>query len=270
MVSTVVSHQISHTIEPCLVTNYYLPVFSANSSNSIPELILWFFDSRGGFYFQETYPNGTGIAQPDWVDVSVVDWFNTTKTQLGKKYGNDEIPSLAFVHIPVNAMLAFQDTGVKPHKEPGINADVPLAQQGQGNDNSYYGQDVPFMAALLDTPGLMGVFSGHDHGDDWCFKWDTRLPGMTLKGNGLNLCFGRHTGYGGYGSWTRGARQIVVNQSTIGKSVETYVRLEDESISGRVMLNGTYGMFLVVTLRLLLTWNEGKDKYPKVLLTYTP
>ena len=61
-----------------------------------------------------------------------------------------------------------------------------------------------------------------------------------------------------------------MNQSTIGKSVETYIRLEDESISGRVMLNGTYGMSFVVTLRLLLTWNSGKDKYLKVPLTYTP
>jgi len=61
-----------------------------------------------------------------------------------------------------------------------------------------------------------------------------------------------------------------VNQGTIGKSVETYIRLEDESISGRVMLNGTYGMFFVVASGLLLTWNQGKDKYPKVPLTYTP
>ena len=57
-------------------------------------------------------------------------------------------------------MLAFQKQGVHPHKEPGINDDVPLAPQDPGLDD-------PFMAALLHTTGLMGVFSGHDHGDDW-------------------------------------------------------------------------------------------------------
>lgn len=73
-------------------------------------------------------------------------------------------------------MLAFQNTGVDPHREPGINDDVPLAQQGQasgqgdvsGNVFNYAGEDIPFMNALLRTKGLMATFSGHDHGDDWC------------------------------------------------------------------------------------------------------
>lgn len=30
------------------VSNYYLPVYPASESQDIPELILWFFDSRGG------------------------------------------------------------------------------------------------------------------------------------------------------------------------------------------------------------------------------
>jgi len=161
------------------------------------------------------------------------------------------VPSLAFVHIPVNAMLAFQrGPGVQPHREPGINDDNPLAQQGSaqgqgevsGTVFSYTGQDIPFMQALLDTPNLMGVFSGHDHGDDWCFKWNQTLPGMNLTGNGLNLCFGRHSGYGGYGSWTRGSRQIMVTENALkAGQVETWVRLETGGVSGHVTLNATYG-----------------------------
>jgi len=251
------------------VTNYYLPVYAANANpwerDTIPELIIWFFDSRGGFLFQQSDEDGNIVPQPDWVDDTVVDWFTSTKKSMASQYHNASIPSLAFVHIPVDAMLAFQSgPGVQPIREPGINADVPLSQQGQGwasdtqlgSADSYAGQDVPFMAALLDTPGLMGVFSGHDHGNDWCFKWDGMLPGVTLEGNGLDLCFGRHTGYGGYGSWTRGGRQIVVDLEKIKQmqGVETYIRLEDGSESGRVMLNGTYG----------------DDKYPEVPLTYTP
>jgi hypothetical protein len=76
---------------------------------------------------------------------------------------------------------------------------------------------------------------------------------MSLTGNGLNLCFGRHSGYGGYGSWTRGSRQIVLDERTLGKEVETWIRLEDGTISGRVVLNGTYG----------------SDEYPAVEDTFT-
>lgn len=71
---------------------------------------------------------------------------------------------------------------------------------------------------------------------------------MNLTGNGLDVCFGRHTGYGGYGLWTRGSRQILLDEKTLGRATETWIRLEDGEISGRVMLNSTYG----------------KDEYPVV------
>lgn len=95
----------------------------------------------------------------------MVQWFRKTKDQL-RSYLDQETPSLAFVHIPVNAMAASQKMGISPSKEPGINDDNPLEQQGIV-DGVYAGQDIPFMSELLDTPGLMALFSGHDHGDDW-------------------------------------------------------------------------------------------------------
>ena len=239
------------------VSNYFLPVYSANTAIDTPELLLWFFDSKGGNYFQQSTSNGTEVTRADWVDESVVDWFGREKARIKQSYGRS-IPSLAFFHIPVNAMLAFQDQGVSSTREPGINDDVPLAQQGQGSLQGdatedvaqYGGQDIPFMKALLATEGLIATFSGHDHGDDWCFKWNSTLPGMNFSGNGLDMCFGRHSGYGGYGSWTRGSRQILLHKQTSGISVGTWVRLEDGSVSGRVSLNRTYG----------------SDEYPAVLV----
>lgn len=210
-------------------------------------------------YYQETAADGSSIGQPNWVDSSVVSWFAQERDNLTATYGQS-IPSLAFVHIPVDAFLAFQEEGVDANSEPGINADVPLSQQGvesgEGSSQTvftYDGQDVPFMQALLDTENLIAVFSGHDHGNDWCFKWDKKLTGMDLTGNGLDLCFSRHTGYGGYGSWTRGSRQILVSLDTLGNSTETWSRLEDGSITGSVTLNSTFG----------------SDQYPDVPLTYT-
>ena len=42
---------------------------------------------------------------------------------------------------------------------------------------------------MLATYGhVLGVFVGHDHGNDWC-----------CPHSGMMVCYGRHTGYGGYG-----------------------------------------------------------------------
>ncbi|PNY24199.1 inactive purple acid phosphatase 16 [Tolypocladium capitatum] len=238
------------------VSNYYLPVYPPECDNCgcAPEMLLWFFDSRGGFYYQERNADGTRRGMPGWVDTSVVDWFRATNAGITARFGK-AIPSLAFVHIPTNASLALQmehgRDSINPNLQPGINDDYPLAQQGQGwcsdgrNDGScaYGGQDVPFMQALVTTPGLIAVFSGHDHGDTWCYKWDHLVPGMTVAGNGVNLCFGQHSGYGGYGHWIRGSRQVRVSREILNKSweAETWIRLESGNVVGSVCLNATYG-----------------------------
>lgn len=55
------------------------------------------------------------------------------------------------------------------------------------------------------------------------------------------MCYGRHTGYGGYGNAARGGRQILLNKDSIADEVETWIRLEDGTISAHVTLNSTYG-----------------------------
>lgn len=92
---------------------------------------------------------------------------------------------------------------------------------------------------FYDTPFIPLIITQYHR----CYKWDGPLYNMSLVGNGLNLCFGRYTGYGGYGSWARGSRQIRISETTLANNeVETWIRLEDETISGRVMLNQTYGV----------------------------
>jgi hypothetical protein len=53
------------------LANYYLPVYSADTTDSTPKAILWFFDSRGGHEFQKVDDNGDEIAIDDFVDLSV-------------------------------------------------------------------------------------------------------------------------------------------------------------------------------------------------------
>ncbi|KAJ5475199.1 hypothetical protein N7539_008265 [Penicillium diatomitis] len=209
------------------VTNYYLPVYGSGAHhrerNDMPELLLWFFDSRGGVYYQKRDASGNEIPQPNWVDVSVVEWFQATNADLVQKHGK-HIPSLVFVHIPINAALAVQTQHeVDSHKEPGINDDYPLAQQGQnwcasgeyGGSCSYAGQDELLMKALAQTHGVIGVFSGHDHGDTWCYKWDKAISGIRpVNEKGINLCFG--SAYG-----LRGVRDLDSGFSTgAGDAIE--------------------------------------------------
>ncbi|KAI6790582.1 Metallo-dependent phosphatase [Hortaea werneckii] len=242
------------------VSNYYLPVYPSDGGSK-PCLLLWFFDSRGGFLYQQTDERSQRIGQPNWVDHSVVDWFQKTRDSLNAQF-NRTIPSLAFVHIPTNASRALQlEVGVDPYTEPGIDEDTPLAGQAQGwcadgtsnNDCEYGGQDLPFMRALASTSGLLAVFSAHDHGDTWCFKWNETLPGMDFAGNGLNLCFGQHSGYGGYGSWSRGSRQVLLTEASLAENeIDTWIRLESGDVVSSVTLNATYGL----------------DRYPPTLDTH--
>lgn len=56
------------------------------------------------------------------------------------------------------------------------------------------------------------------------------------------MCYTRHTGYGGYGNWARGGRQILLDQDRVGDEVRTWVRLEDGTVSGDVTLNASFGV----------------------------
>ncbi|KAF9244760.1 hypothetical protein DTO013E5_8872 [Penicillium roqueforti] len=222
------------------ITDYYLPVFSHGQTNtSTPTLLLWFFDSKGGHYYQKQGETGPAVKRPSWIHESVIEWFTKTNSELNKKYGK-AIPSLAFYHIPAHAMLEHQQTkGVNPHLNPGVNLER-VNPQGTG-EWTYDGQDVKFMDALLHTEGLIAGFSGHDHQNDWCFKWNGSLVDHDLTGNGINMCYGRHTGYGGYGNLARGGRQILLHEDNLANDTETWIRLEDGSAQAHVTLNTTYG-----------------------------
>ena len=306
---------ISPSAQSAGVTNYYLPVYASNcpldadadteadteassshttaaaaADRCVPVLILWFFDSRGGFAYRQTADDaatGTAhaIGQENWVDVRVVAWFESTQAALLARYGV-AIPSLAFVHIPPNVAYALQmedsrnggstPGGIDPHRHPGINDDKPLAQQAQGwcadgtdgGECAYGGQDEPFMRAIAASgngTGVIALFSGHDHGDTWCRTWEAgrALHNTSIPGTGVHICFGQHSGYGGYGTWTRGARLVRVTEASLQQAaaaaaaaaaatriedaghrrpvVETWVRLESGDIVGHVSLNTTYG-----------------------------
>ena len=74
-----------------------------------------------------------------------------------------------------------------------------------------------------------------------CYKWNIVSDDQAQAKNGINVCYGRHTGYGGYGNLARGGRQILLRQETLEKEAYTWIRLEDGLVPENVTLNATYG-----------------------------
>ena len=229
------TYPLSYTsrMDPSLpgLTNYYLVLRSA--ALGTPLAVLWFFDSRGGATYQA--PGAVDRDDvPNWVADETAAWFVAASAQLRLAHG--PLPSLAFVHIPPHVYLAAQDTGVDPARFPGVNDDVPLAIQGEGVE------DQKFVDALASAEGLHSVYVGHDHGNAWCALWRAKRTRGT-HGGAPFLCFGKHTGYGGYGTWKRGSRVVRLRFPGAGSmEVETWVRMEDSSVVTRVALNETYGL----------------------------
>lgn len=92
-------------------------------------------------------------------------WFRQTSNELRQLAGY-VVPSLAFVHIPVQAAWAFQQNTDRSALL-GLDKEA-VAHQGfichKNGNCGYNSADAPFMKALVETEGLMSVFSGHDHG----------------------------------------------------------------------------------------------------------
>ena len=203
------------------VSNYWFPVFANETKGAeTPLLLLWFFDSRGGYHYNKLDHNGHKIRYPNWVDETVIAWFQKTKQERRNEYGTD-VPSLAFVHAPISAVAALQaDSGVQTGHPPGDDHNGLIESRKDGHENA-------FTAALLDTPKLIGVFSGSQDGNSGCFKQDRRLTGTTLEGKGLNLCAGGSPDQEMYGDLARGSRQLLITMKGLEhERVRTWVTLE--------------------------------------------
>jgi len=211
---------------------YWVPIYS-KATDHAPALILWFFDSRGGWS-----PGSTSAPLPDWVDASVAEWIQSESAIMEAAWGTEASRNrgaLAFVHIPPHAIESVQD-GLNETRNPGLNAD----KLGRGStqateDPSSAGKDEPFWDALnTHVKNLHAVISGHDHGNEWC----AREPSKDVV-----FCFDKHSGYGGYSGagWSHGVRNIVFSSVDPAIGLETWIRLEDGQTRAKVMLDGMYG-----------------------------
>lgn len=85
-------------------------------------------------------------------------------------------------------MRAFQQSGVSPSREPGINGER-VQEQGYDSDTGYISQDLPFIRALLNTTGLAATFSGHDHDNDWYGLHHAKYSILSFKAKCKKISF---------------------------------------------------------------------------------
>ncbi|GAV81559.1 Metallophos domain-containing protein [Cephalotus follicularis] len=180
------------------VSNYVLQL-SSSDKPQLPVAFLYFLDSGGGSY-------------PEVISSSQAEWFKYTSQEVNP---DSRVPEIIFWHIPSKAYkeVAPRFMIFKPCVG-SINKERVSAQEAE----------MGIMNILSKRPSVKAVFVGHDHGLDWCCPYSK-----------LWLCFARHTGYGGYGNWPRGARILEINEQPF--SIKSWIKMEDGHVHSEVILS---------------------------------
>ncbi|GJM78819.1 phosphohydrolase [Paenibacillus sp. HMSSN-139] len=138
----------------------------------------------------------------EWIHTDQVAWYLSASRHMTKKH-EAPLPSLAFFHIPIpeyeTSLIRGRAVGHKFEKVccPDLNSGLFLA--------------------MLDQGDVFATFCGHDHDNDF-IGWL----------HGIQLCYGRVTGYNTYGRLQRGARIIELQEGS--REFKTYLHLDDGTI----------------------------------------
>ncbi|XP_050230553.1 probable inactive purple acid phosphatase 16 [Mercurialis annua] len=180
------------------VSNYAIQVASSSDPKE-KVMIMYFLDSGGGSY-------------PEVISNAQAEWFRLKSREINP---DSRVPEIVFWHIPSKA---YQKVApwffiYKPCVG-SINLERVAAQE----------EEFGIMDILVKRPSVKAVFVGHNHGLDWCCPYSK-----------LWLCFARHTGYGGYGNWDRGARIVEMTEQPF--SIKSWIRMEDGNVHSEVLLS---------------------------------
>jgi DNA repair exonuclease SbcCD nuclease subunit len=147
-----------------------------------------------------------GGSYPKTIDDSQIQWFQ-------EQASKSQLPAVAFQHVPTEA-YQFADACAGFQGEEGID---PLEY------------DAGIANALAESGRVSFLAVGHNHGNDYC------CPYNDGSDTALHVCFGRHSGYGGYGKWERGSRvyELTISRDQSPSTAmqwKSWVRLESGEI----------------------------------------
>lgn len=134
-----------------------------------------------------------------------IDWFVSESDALAKDNGGEQVPALAFFHIPLQEyrhVWEFRECRGSKFE------DVCCSLLNTG-----------MFAAMVQQGNVKGTFVGHDHNNDYAGE----LMGITL-------CYGRTTGYNNYmkEGFPQGARVIQLEEGVSGFA--SWLRLDNGEI----------------------------------------
>ncbi len=178
------------------VGNYVIPI--AGSKGESTAALLYALDS--GAYSE--HPDVDGY---DWIRQSQIGWYREQSNEWKAKNNGEPIPALAFFHIPL------------PEYEIMWNTTTCFGQKNEHVCASRIQSG--FFSAMLEQGDIMASFCGHDHINDYFGIYQ-----------GIQLCYGRATGYNTYGKedMLRGGRVIRLTEGK--RQLESWLRLADGSV----------------------------------------
>lgn len=179
------------------MSTYMVPIFLDRSEIS-PAVEVYILDTGGG-----------SIAET--IEKEQVDWFVEISSTSAFP-----LPAIAFQHIASNNEdWAFRNNGECKGTKEEKNTKTVENDAGLLNAMIYYG-DIHFVSV------------GHNHGFSYCCAHE-QTP--------LHICYGRHSGYGGYEKVERGARiyelhmEVDESSSTRTFTWKSWVRLASGNIA---------------------------------------
>ncbi|KAL8193972.1 hypothetical protein R6Q57_026214 [Mikania cordata] len=182
------------------VSNYVLTVVSPKNDHNSAVMVTYFLDSGGGSY-------------PGIISTVQAEWFHNKSEEVNP---DSSIPEVVFWHIPSKA-----------YKEVAKKAASGRTQcVGSMFLKTVAPQDAEMgmMKLLKKRHSVKVIFVGHNyHGLDWCCPYEKTW-----------LCYARHTGYGGYGTWPRSARILEITGEPF--SLKSWIRMENGSLHSEVVL----------------------------------
>lgn len=202
------------------VGNYVLPVLSSKGNNVA--FNIWGLDSHRYIISNNWYSSNLvtdmilknslqGHSLYDLIKFSQIMWYYNKSTAMEKQYGY-KIPGLMFFHIP---LPEFRAISMNPK-------DTEMT--GEKNEEEFNSSlNSGLFSAILQRGDIKGVFSGHDHGNNYVGTYW-----------GIKLGYDGSIGYAPYGLKSgdkdrlRGARVFEINEKD-PTNFKTWIRLATDT-----------------------------------------